>query len=57
VVPGPSDGTVSVESTQLEGMSDFITIPISHTFIMRSEMVANQVLELRRNGRFKRSGS
>jgi pimeloyl-ACP methyl ester carboxylesterase len=55
VVPGPSDGTVSVRSTQLEGMSDFITISVSHTFIMRSEIVTSQVLEFLRNGRFKRS--
>ena len=55
VVPGESDGTVSVRSTKLEGMSDFITVPASHTFIMRSELVGMQTLEFLRNGRFKHS--
>jgi pimeloyl-ACP methyl ester carboxylesterase len=54
VVPGESDGTVSVRNTQLEGMSDFITVPASHTFIMYSEVAVAQVLEFLRKGRFKR---
>lgn len=53
VVPGESDGTVSVRNTQLEGMSDFITVPVSHTFIMHSDVVMEQVLEFLRKGRFK----
>ena len=52
VVPGESDGTVSVESTKLPGMSDFITVPVSHTFIMQSETVATYVIEFLRRGRF-----
>jgi len=55
VVPGESDGTVSVQSAKLEGMSDFIMVPETHTFIMRSESVAAQTLEFLRSGRFKRS--
>ena len=53
-IPGESDGTVSVESTQLSGMSDFITLPVSHTFIMSSESTANHVVEFLRKGRFSR---
>jgi pimeloyl-ACP methyl ester carboxylesterase len=53
VVPGPSDGTVSVESTRLPGMADFITVPTSHTFIMQSETVATYTIEFLRNGRFE----
>jgi len=52
VIPGESDGTVSVESTQLPGMSDFIAVPVSHTFIMQSDAVAAQVVEFLRRGRF-----
>jgi pimeloyl-ACP methyl ester carboxylesterase len=53
VVPGESDGTVSVASTQLPGMADFITVPTSHTFIMQSETVAGYVIEFLRSGRFE----
>jgi pimeloyl-ACP methyl ester carboxylesterase len=52
LLPGESDGTVSVESTRLAGMSDFITVPTSHTFIMQSAAVAGYVVEFLRHGRF-----
>jgi len=52
VVHGESDGTVSVESAQIAGMSDFITVPVSHTFIMRSDTVAGYVIGFLRTGRF-----
>jgi pimeloyl-ACP methyl ester carboxylesterase len=51
-VPAPSDGTVSVSRTQLDGMSDFITVRKSHTFIMRSAEVADYVIHFLRTGRF-----
>lgn len=53
VLEGESDGTVSVASTQLAGMSDFITVPSSHTFIMRSETVAGYVIGFLRHGQFQ----
>ena len=53
VVPGEDDGTVSVASTRLEGMHDFIEVDASHTFIMRSPEVAAQVLEFLRTGHFQ----
>ena len=57
VLPGESDGTVTVESTRLDGMSDFVVLPSSHTFIIRSDAAAEQVLEFLRAGRFKESGT
>lgn len=53
VIGEESDGTVSVSSTQLAGMTDFLVVPHSHTLIMRSDEVAEQVIEFLRNGRFR----
>lgn len=39
-----NDGKVTVSSTQLIKMNDFIVLPLSHTFIMRSSVVEKQVL-------------
>ena len=54
LIPGESDGTVSVESTQLPGMTDFVSLPVSHTFIMNAEEVQSQVLHFLKLGRFSR---
>lgn len=48
----PSDGTVAVRSTRLEGMNDFIVVPFGHTLIMRKKSVINEVLYYLANGRF-----
>ena len=52
VLPGESDGTVSVASTRLDGMTDFVALPSSHTFILRSDAAADRVLEFLRAGHF-----
>lgn len=52
VLGGANDGTVSVASTRLDGMTDFATVPESHTFIMRSADVAELVRAFLRDGRF-----
>ena len=51
-VPDPSDGTVAVASTRLDGMRDFVTVRKSHTFIMRSVDVADYVIRFLHTGRF-----
>jgi pimeloyl-ACP methyl ester carboxylesterase len=53
LLEGANDGTVSVESTRLPGMTDFLVVPHSHPFIMQSETVADQVLEFLRQGHFR----
>lgn len=53
LLPGPSDGRVSVASTQLPGMSDFVTVDTSHSWILRSDEAAMHVLEFLRSGRFR----
>jgi pimeloyl-ACP methyl ester carboxylesterase len=54
VLEGENDGTVSVASTRIGGMRDFIEIDVSHTFIMRSTDVARQTIAFLRDGTFLR---
>jgi len=53
LIPGDDDGKVAVESTRVEGMSDFVVVPHSHTFMMRSDRVADEVEHFLRYGRFR----
>lgn len=52
-LPNPDDGKVSVENTRVDGMTNCIEVPHTHTFIMRSESVIKQILHFLRQGRFQ----
>ncbi len=52
VVPGKSDGRVSVENTKLAGMKDHITVNATHTFIMDKPDVHKQVLSFLKHRKF-----
>ena len=56
IIPELDDGKVSVENTKLKGMVDFLTLPHTHTFMMRSSRVIHQTVHFLRNGRFDKSG-
>jgi triacylglycerol lipase len=51
-LPNPDDGKVSVESTKVEGMADFVAVPYSHPFIMERGEVIDLALRFIQTGRF-----
>ncbi|UCC83033.1 MAG: alpha/beta hydrolase [Gemmatimonadota bacterium] len=53
MIPGADDGKVAVEATKVEGMTDFIVVPRSHTYIMMSDDVIAQVLHFLDHGEFR----
>ena len=54
MLPDPDDGKVSVENTKLDGMRDHICLSVTHPFMMKNNMVINQVLYYLNHGQFRR---
>ena len=52
IIPGDDDGVVAICSMLLDGMTDFLVIHKTHTFIMQSTAVTAQIFEFLENGRF-----
>ncbi|MGI8602545.1 MAG: esterase/lipase family protein [Verrucomicrobiales bacterium] len=52
VLSGISDGIVTVERGRLEGMRDFVVLPVDHTFAIRRRIVRDQVLHFIETGLF-----
>jgi pimeloyl-ACP methyl ester carboxylesterase len=53
LIPGPDDGKVSVDRARVEGATDFMVVPATHTFIMNRRDVAEEVVHFLRQGRFR----
>ena len=53
LIPGEDDGTVSVASTHLDEMCDFLVVNASHTLLMFNRQVRRQVTHFLREGCFR----
>ena len=54
-LPSPHDGTVSVAETQLPGIADHCSLPVTHSGMVFSSAVAEQCVAFLRHGRFTAS--
>jgi len=54
LIPGADDGRVPVERAKVRGMTDFLTVPQHHTFIMNDSKVIEQIVFFLKNGEFKK---
>jgi len=55
MLPGEDDGMVTVESARLDGMTGFIVMDTSHTFVMNNDEVISQTLLFLAEGRFEQA--
>lgn len=51
-IPGENDGKVAVERAKVEGMHDFLVLPVNHTFMVVNDVVIGQTLQFLRHGAF-----
>ncbi len=52
LLPGRDDGRVTVARTCVDGMADHIVLPVTHTFMMRSESVIDETVSFLKSGSF-----
>jgi len=52
MLPNPDDGKVSVASTRVDGMDDFLVVGHSHNYITRGDIVVRNTVSFLRSGQF-----
>jgi hypothetical protein len=52
MLPNPDDGKVSVASTRVEGMDDFLIVGNSHRYIIKNDLVYRNTVAFLKNGEF-----
>ena len=55
IIPGlsaPNDGTIAVEETRLQGMTDHLTLHLSHFGLLLSSTASDAVVKFLQNGKF-----
>ena len=52
-LPVPNDGTVAVDETRLDGMSDHLLLPVTHTGMLLSTEVADRTARFLHHARFR----
>jgi hypothetical protein len=52
MLPDEDDGKVTVERTQVDGMSDFLIVDDSHRYMLRSRIVLENTIAFLRDGQF-----
>lgn len=52
LIPGADDGKVSVASTRVDGMTEHLTVPATHTFLMMNPVVLRETILFLRTGAF-----
>ncbi|PZD71453.1 hypothetical protein C1752_06384 [Acaryochloris thomasi RCC1774] len=55
LLPKPNDGKVSLASTKVEGMTDFLVVNASHTLMVDKREVIDQTLTFLQQGQFDHS--
>ena len=53
IIPGEDDGKVAVDRAKVAGMTDFLIVPYSHSYIMLRDEVIDQVIYFLEHGQFE----
>ncbi len=53
MIPGKDDGKISLSSTRLDGMTDYLVVHHTHPFIMKAQDVIEQTIGFLRHGCFE----